>query len=190
MEYMGDNRFWDEKFAGRGDNLLSPEKSLVDCIEYFKEGTVLDLACGDGRNSLFLLEKGFWVTGVDFSSKALERFEMFAKRSNYVVKTMKIDLSKPDALNEIGVFDNIVINHYRLSKEGLASLSNHVSDNGILFVCGFGHKHIADSKIRLQDLIQPSDFEGVEKSFDLIKYIENKDERGFIVTYVFRKRSR
>lgn len=187
MEYMGDERFWDEKFANRNDNLLSPEKSLVDCVEYFKEGTVLDIACGDGRNSLFLLEKGFEVTGVDFSSKALERLEMFAKRSNYVVNTMKIDLGKSNALNDIGVFDNIIINHYRLGKEQLANIENHISDNGILFVCGFGHKHQVDSKIRIQDLIQPSDFEDVKKSFELIKYIENKDERGFLLHIFFER---
>ncbi|WP_130806159.1 class I SAM-dependent methyltransferase [Senegalia massiliensis] len=189
MEYMGDKRFWDEKFANRNDNPLSPEKSLVDCVRYFKEGTILDIACGDGRNSLFLLKEGFKVTGVDFSIKALERLQMFAKRSNYVVNTVRIDLSKLNSLNDIGVFDNILINHYRLSKEGLADIENHISDNGILFVCGFGHKHQVDSKIRKQDLIQSSDFEDVKKSFELVKYIEDKDERGFFVTYIFRKRS-
>lgn len=189
MEYMGDKRFWDKKFANRNDNPLSPEKSLVDSIGYFKEGTILDIACGDGRNSLFLLEKGFKVTGVDFSSKALERLEMFARRDNYVVNTMKIDLSKLNSLNDIGIFDNILINHYRLSKEGFADIGNHISDNGILFICGFGHKHQVDSKIREQDLIQPSDFEDVKISFELIQYIEDIDERGFFVTYIFRKRS-
>ena len=28
----------------------------------FKCGTILDIACGDGRNVLFLAEKGFKVT--------------------------------------------------------------------------------------------------------------------------------
>lgn len=80
MEYMGNKEYWDEKFANRGDNLLSPEKSLIDNIGYFKRGTILDIACGDGRNTLFLLKKGFKVTGIDFSSKALERLKMFAKK--------------------------------------------------------------------------------------------------------------
>jgi hypothetical protein len=56
-----------------------------------------------------------------------------------------------------------------------------------LFICGFGHKHKVDCKIREEDLIQPSDFEDLKKSFDLIKYVENEDERGFFVTYIFRK---
>lgn len=102
---------------------------------------------------------------------------------------MQIDLNNQNCLNDIGVFDNILINHYKLNKEQLTRIENHVSDNGILFICGFGHMHIVDSKIRKQDLIQPDDFNDIKKSFELVKYIENKDERGFFVTYIFRKRS-
>lgn len=189
MEYMGNKEYWDEKFAKRDDNLLNPEKSLVGGIGYFKRGTILDIACGDGRNTLFLLEKGFKVTGIDFSSRALERLKMFSKKYEYDVNTIQIDLNNPNALNDIGVFDNILINHYRLNKGQLTRIENHISDNGILFICGFGHMHSIDSKIREEDLIQPADFNDIKKSFELIKYIEDKDERGFFVTYIFRKTS-
>lgn len=73
MEYMGNKEYWDDKFANRNDKPLSPEKSVVENIGYFKMGSVLDIACGDGRNALFFTENGFKVTGVDFSSKALAR---------------------------------------------------------------------------------------------------------------------
>lgn len=187
MEYMGNKKYWDDKFANRGDNPLSPEKSLVENIEYFKKGTILDIACGDGRNTLFLLKNDFKVTGVDFSRKALERLSMFAKRNNFLVNTKQIDLSTPNSLKDIGIFDNILINHYRLSKEQFEDIESHITDNGILFICGFGHKHKVDSKIRNEDLILSIDFEDMKKSFELIRYIENQDDRGFFVTYIFRK---
>ncbi len=122
MEYMGNKEYWDKKFVNRKDNPLSPEKSLIDNIIYFKKGTVLDIACGDGRNTLFLLEKDFSVTEIDCSSKALERLSMFAKRKGYLVNTMQMDLGVPDCLYDVGVFDNIVINHYRFSKHLLDNL--------------------------------------------------------------------
>lgn len=187
MEYMGDKEYWDEKFVNRSDKLLSPEKSVTENIRYLKKGSVLDIACGDGRNALFLIENGFKVTGVDFSSKALERLEMFAQKNNYSVNTKQIDLSMANSLKNIGTFDNILINHYRLSKDQFADIENHVTDEGILFICGFGHKHKVDSKIRKEDLIQPTDFEDINKSFELIEYIESQDDRGFFVTYIFRK---
>ncbi|WP_017415468.1 class I SAM-dependent methyltransferase [Clostridium tunisiense] len=188
MEYMGNKEFWDEKFVNRGANPLSPENTLVQSIRYFKKGTVLDIACGDGRNTLFLIEKGFKVTGVDFSNKALQRLNMFAERNSYTVNTIQIDLTIQNALNHMGIFDNILINHYRLSKQQLKEIQSHITEEGILFVSGFGYKHKADSKIRKEDLIQPTDFEDILKFFQLIEYNENQDERGFFVTYIFRKR--
>lgn len=188
MEYMGNKEFWDEKFVSRGANPLSPENILVQSIRYFKKGTVLDIACGDGRNALFLIENGFKVTGVDFSSKALQRLNMFAERNSYTVNTIQIDLTIQNALNHMGIFDNILINHYRLSKQQLKEIQSHITEEGILFVSGFGYKHKADSKIRKEDLIQPTDFEDILKFFQLIEYNENQDERGFFVTYIFRKR--
>ncbi|MCR8747196.1 class I SAM-dependent methyltransferase [Romboutsia lituseburensis] len=187
MEYMGNEEFWNNKFENRKDSPLNPEKSLIENIMYFKKGSVLDVACGDGRNTLFLLKNGFKVKGVDFSFKAIERLNIFAKRENYLVDTKLIDLSDLNSLNEVGVFDNILINHYRLSKDQLDVIASHISDGGTLFICGFGHKYKVDSKIRKDDLIYPDDFEDINKLFELVKYIECEDDRGFFVTYIFRK---
>ncbi len=181
MNYIGDKHYWNEKFENRSDKPLRPEKSIIENIEYFKKGTVLDIACGDGRNTLFLLEKGFKVTGIDFSYKALKRLEKFAKLINCTVNTKQIDLCEKNALKDIGTFDNIVINHYRINKEQLKEIENIIADDGILFICGFGHKHKVDAKIRKEDLIQPTDFNELDKSLELIKYDENEDERGFCI---------
>ncbi len=187
MEYMGNEKYWDKKFEIRSDAPLDPEKSLEDNITWFKQGSVLDVACGDGRNTLLLLEKGFEVTGIDFSVKALERLNRFAERKNYRITTKQVDLAKDNALNDIGVFDNVVVNHYRLNKDQVKCMDKHISDGGILFVCGFGHKHKVDFKIRKEDLIQSRDFDVLKEFFDLITYNESEDERGFFVTYIFKK---
>lgn len=188
MKYMGNREYWDERFGQRSDKPLEPESSLVDNINYFKKGSAIDIACGDGRNTIFLLENNFKVTGIDFSIKALERLERFVERLNYSVDTQQIDLSVSGGLSNIGIFDNILINHYKLSQENLADIENHISDNGILFISGFGYKHKVDNKIRKDDLIQPTDFEILENSFELLKYVENEDDRGFLVVYIFRKK--
>lgn len=188
MEYMGNRQYWDEKFEQRSNKPLSPEKSLVENIKYFNKGSVLDIACGDGRNTLFLLQNNFKVTGIDFSNKALQRLEGFAKTHKYSVDVKQADLTMPDSLKSIGIFDNIVINHYRLPKAQIDKIESNLSDKGILFICGFGHKHRVDNKIRECDLIQPDDFENIQELFELIQYVENEDERGFFVTYIFRKK--
>ncbi|QGU94554.1 methyltransferase domain-containing protein [Clostridium bovifaecis] len=187
MDYIGNRQYWDEKFSNRSDMPLEPEKSLVENIKYFKKGTVLDVACGDGRNALFLAENNFRVTGVDFSRKALKRLEIFANRKNYNIVTKEADLAKSDSLHDLGSFDNILINHYKLNEGQLLNLKKHIDDDGIVFICGFGHKYRLDSKVKEKDLIKPVDFENFSKVFQLIKYIESEDARGFFVTYIFRK---
>lgn len=188
MEYMGNKEFWDKKFKERSDKPLNPEKDLIDYISYFKKGTVLDIACGDGRNSLFLLSNGFKVTGIDFSKEALRRLKRFANRLNYEIETCQVDLNLPAALKNIGMFDNVLVNHYRLNSEQLCELAHHITQNGTLFVCGFGHKHKPDERIMEDDLIKKEDFEKLNSYFELIEYHENKDNRGFFVTYIYRRK--
>ncbi len=59
---MGDKDFWDHKFTERDGRLMGPEKMILENSPLFQKGTLLDLACGDGRNALYFLKQGFKVT--------------------------------------------------------------------------------------------------------------------------------
>ena len=45
--------------------------NIIDFIQPQKESTILDLACGKGRHSIYLNKKGFNVTGVDLSQNSI-----------------------------------------------------------------------------------------------------------------------
>ena len=77
--------------------------------------------------------------------------EEFAKRSNYVINIIETDLTMPNSLNDIGIYDNILINTI-VWKKAIKYIKSHITDEGILFICGFGNKHKVDSKIRKQRL--------------------------------------
>jgi len=51
-----------------------PRKVLVELVEsgLIKKGKALDLCCGAGTNTVYLAKKGFQVTAIDISSKAIE----------------------------------------------------------------------------------------------------------------------
>ncbi|MEK4358206.1 methyltransferase domain-containing protein [Paenibacillus sp. FSL M7-1455] len=189
VRYMGDKDFWDHKFTERDGRLMGPEKMILENSPLFQKGTLLDLACGDGRNALYFLKQGFKVTGIDFSRKALDRLRRFAAEHHYAVRTQELDLSRPDCLKEVGIYDNIVVNHYRLGKEHLGRIHLNLASGGLLFVCGFGHKHKEDPFIREEDLIMPSDFDHIDPSLKRIRYLEEEDRRGFLVAYLYRKTS-
>lgn len=59
----------------------------------FKPGTrVLDLGCGDGRNALFLAQKGLNVTAVDISENAIRKLNALAMNLNVQVNAYVDDM--------------------------------------------------------------------------------------------------
>lgn len=186
MIYMGDEEYWENEFLLRGNTHLSPESVIVENIGVFKSGSILDIACGDGRNSLFFSKNNFKVTGIDFSVEALKRLDRFSLKFGCDVITKEVNTGNENSLNDIGIYDNIVISHYKFRY--MNELKNHIKTDGILLVTGFGHKHECDEKITKEDLIYKKDISILYGDFDLIDYIESDDDRGCFSTYILRKK--
>lgn len=51
-------------------------------LKYKGTGNLLDIGCGDGQTSIFLAHNGFNVTGIDISSKAIEKANKLARELN------------------------------------------------------------------------------------------------------------
>lgn len=159
MEYMGNRNFWEQKFLSRPDSQLPPETILIEDAAFFKEkGSVLDLACGDGRNALFLAGNGFEVTAVDFSEAALNRLKRFAEKEKLTVYTQQIDLCCEENFDSLGNFDMIVCNHYRLLSKTAMQLKKHLTKNGVLWINGFAECPQDNPAIRQSDLIVKEDY--------------------------------
>ena len=65
---------WDERYAAV-DQVWSrgPNQFVEAALTGLQAGEALDLACGEGRNALWLAGLGWQVTAVDFSRVAVER---------------------------------------------------------------------------------------------------------------------
>ena len=68
----------------------------------------LDLACGAGRDAVFLAQHGFEVEGWDHAPEALERVRELAQRHGVTVRTEIRDLERPDLPPPTRPFDLIV----------------------------------------------------------------------------------
>ena len=73
------NEMWDERYAA-SDLVWSatPNTWIEELTAGLAPGCVLDLAAGEGRNALWLAERGWDATAVDFSQVALDRAEQLA----------------------------------------------------------------------------------------------------------------
>jgi SAM-dependent methyltransferase len=90
-----DHHFWDERYAG--DDLLwsaEPNRFLVAEVEELPPGRALDVACGEGRNAVWLAEHGWDVTGVDFSKVGLEKARRLAEARGVSVEWERADITE------------------------------------------------------------------------------------------------
>ena len=190
MEYMGTSTFWDKKFKSRPNKLLAPEQVIVNHIDNFNGSSVLDVACGDGRNSILFLRRGFKVTGIDFSKEALERIRDFSKGYNDKLNLMQIDLTNEKCLESIGLHDNAIVCHYRLNSEQLRYMKTLVNPNGTLLITGFSENHVCDERIGKNELIYKSDIDVLLDDFTIVKVENITDNRGSFVTYILTRNNR
>lgn len=70
-----------------------PNQFLVSEVGDLAPATVVDLACGEGRNAIWLAEQGWHATGVDFSRTALDKGRQIAQRRGVTVEWIEADVS-------------------------------------------------------------------------------------------------
>lgn len=187
MQYMGNCQWWNDKFKSRELKLMRHEKCLEEDIKYFpRKGKILDIACGDGRNSIYLARLGYVVHAIDFSEEALNRLNYFAEKENLNIETQLGDLSENNFLNNLYNYDAIIINHYRLRPELYSILMKHIKENGVLWINGFKEIPSDNPNITELDILREEDLIDIENY-----HLENKKtysigERTFI-RYIWRK---
>ncbi|MEE9417155.1 MAG: class I SAM-dependent methyltransferase [Acidimicrobiales bacterium] len=58
---------------------VEPNQFLPPEVKGLKPGQVLDMACGEGRNAIWLAEQGWQATAMDFSSVAVDKGRQLAE---------------------------------------------------------------------------------------------------------------
>lgn len=104
---------WDDRY--RGEELVwsaEPNRFLEAEAENLRPGRALDLGTGEGRNAIWLAERGWQVTGVDFSAVGLAKARQFAERRGAKVEWITADLR--DYLPTAGGYDLVVVLYVHL----------------------------------------------------------------------------
>ena len=108
MAAMIDREGWNRRYAG--DDLVwtaEPNRFLVAETEALTAGRAIDLACGEGRNAIWLSERGWEAIGVDFSDVGLQKARELADTHGVFVEWVAADLL--DYRPEPRAFDLVLI---------------------------------------------------------------------------------
>lgn len=86
--------YWDARFAEAGYAYgTAPNDFLVAVSAQLPLGTALCLCEGEGRNAVYLAERGFMVTAVDFSEVGLQKARQLAVERGVAIETVCSDLA-------------------------------------------------------------------------------------------------
>jgi SAM-dependent methyltransferase len=102
-----DRRAWDERYREKLPWGREPNRFLVEEVRDLAPGRALDIACGQGRNAVWLASMGWSVTGVDWSEVGIDGARRLAERTGVDVEWVVADLTswKPDP----GAYDLVVV---------------------------------------------------------------------------------
>jgi len=133
---------WNEKYrSGERGEEDAPTVLVVEVASKLAPGTAIDLACGAGRNALYLAERGWAVTAVDGSEKAIELVQERSAVRGLEIQTKVADLTSPNFAIQADAFDLIVIAYYlqrdlfakakaALRPDGVVVAIAHTSESG------------------------------------------------------------
>jgi len=109
---------------------LEPASFLVENVFLLPKGRVLDVAMGDGRNSIYLARMGFDVRGVDISAEAVDRAREAAARLGVAIKADIADLEGEYGIG-VGAYDAIICFNY-LQRSLVPKMKSGLRVGGVL----------------------------------------------------------
>jgi SAM-dependent methyltransferase len=130
---------WNRKHGEAGPLFgVEPNRFLVAEVEGLAPGRALDLACGAGRNAVWLAERGWTVTGADFSDVALVNARELAAERGVDVEWVQADLRDWEPLPR--AFDLVAVLYLQVPAEEralvLGRAAEAVAPGGTLLVVG------------------------------------------------------
>ncbi len=155
-------REWDERHRAAAPN-LAPDPLLVSAVENRPPGRALDLACGTGRNAIWLAGHGWRVTALDGSPVAIE----ILRAKNPVIDARVADLERAEFVIEPESWDLIAILRY-LQRDLFEPARRGVVPGGIIIAStllegGKGGRH----------RVKPGELRRYFEDWEVLRYAEN-----------------
>src|SRR5579875_20601 len=160
-----DAETWNDRYSGA--ELVwgtEPNRYVAAELADAPPGRALDVACGEGRNAIWLATRGWQVTGVDFSSAGLSRAARLAERAGVAGR---VSFQLADVVTGPlpgGPFDAVVVAYLQLEaprrRAALRKSAEVVAPGGTLLVVGHDSSNLTEGTGGPQDprvLFTPQD---------------------------------
>ena len=167
---------WDERYAG-ADLVWSaaPNVWVEELLDGAQPGRALDVAAGEGRNAIWLVERGWTVTATDSSPVAVSRMRQIAddrlgeRRAALTTEVSDATRPPPAPVGEVdAAYDLVLFCYLHLPREewdaAIAAGVRAAAPAGLVFVVAHALRNLVEGVGGPQDPTVLLDPEGVVQS--------------------------
>ena len=176
---LKDKEKWDQKYADQEytagkepSNWLKNNAHLLT-----NEGKSLDIAGGEGRNSVFVAKKGYQATCLDISENGLIKAQALAQENKTTITTLNADLdmsSLPE--NE---YDLVLCFNF-LDRNLFSGIRKTLKLGGLLFYETFNQDYLKYSRFKKEWVLESNELLQVFNDFRILRYQEvDEDPKAF-----------
>lgn len=149
-------------------------KEVLDTLKTYKitkKSNILELGCGEGRDTIYLLDNGYNVLGVDYSFAVIDKCNELTDYK-YVNNFKQLDLienslnEKFDFIYSVAVIHMFALDEHR--NKFYNFIYDHLKDNGIALIISMG-----DGVLEINS--------DLEKAFDDTKRVNINTSKEIIV---------
>jgi len=124
-----DREKWNQRYTEDTDRKGNPVTLLEDWLPDLSVGRALDVACGAGRNTIYMAQAGFDVDAIDISQAGLAKARENSENQGFDINWIEHDLDQPYEFDR--EYDLIVVMWY-VNLALITRLCDHLAPGGYL----------------------------------------------------------
>jgi SAM-dependent methyltransferase len=159
-------RDWNAHYSDPANISLDPAALLVQVADLLPPGRALDLACGPGRNALYLAGLGWQVTAVDRSAVAIA----YLKQQNPAIDARLADLEHGGFSITPSGYDLVCDFHY-LQRDLFPAIRDGVREGGVFT----GAFHLYEPGHNSEFSLQPGELRAEFAGWKILYYSESPE---------------
>ncbi len=160
-------RDWDQYYSDAAALDFTPAPLLIEVADLLTPGRALDLACGAGRNALYLASLGWSVTAVDRSAVAIGLLR--ERAGGLAIDARVADLEAGGFAIEPGAYD-LICDFYYLQRDLFPAIREGVKPGGVFA----GAIHLADEGAR-RFVLDPGELREAFAGWKISFYSESRE---------------
>jgi SAM-dependent methyltransferase len=182
---------WDHRWREKAEHPHCADPWLFKILPLLPKGRILDVACGRGRNAVYLAEQGHAIHAIDYSDEGVSQLRSVAASRQLDITAETVDLEHSPALPS-ATYDIVIVFFY-LQRTLFPALMQSVRPGGIMVVRTFSRAgDFPGSPRRKEFVLAPGELLQIFTGWDILLHeegLEASSKGGSLAGIVARRPS-